>query len=298
MSESKRYLLEIESISPRFFLENASLYLSLSYDEDLFELFKTYTTTEYRTICASNVFRLKRISSDEMESIVDGMADMRREMLRSDDLMITQTTLKIYVDWCLNVFDSISISSINDYSEVSRLYIKFLRGFRHRRMFGILQGLCGSKIDRIMSMTGAHLVNDLNEMVELLLELFNGSMEDQRDDIQDIDDLLSRFDVPDDVERELERIITEVVRSHRKGFLSQIEVLNHFGDEFRSGVIEMLCTNYDTDWRYRKEVLCSYRRHPNLFGGRNILDGFINDPVFIVRRMALDVKEEESSSFD
>lgn len=316
LSEAKRCLLDLETMSPKFFLENTALYLSMSFDEELFLLFRKYMATGYKTVCASNIFKLKEVGMERMEDMVKEVREMKGEILKADGLIVTATTLGLYVDWCVGTFNSISIASIGDYASISKLYIRFLQAFQHRNMLGILQGIFTCKIERVMNIAGAHIVVDLKEIVEIFLRLFGKTETDDshcggqrhREDTDGVGPSIqlseteiermfndSRlFDVSSVcIEHELESIVAEIHRHHRMGFLSQIGVLEHFSSGFRSKIVHSLCTNYSTDWRYKRELLHSYRRYPHLFRESDILNTFIKDPVFIVRRTAMDIKEEQ-----
>ncbi|KAH9411380.1 hypothetical protein HK407_05g10480 [Ordospora pajunii] len=174
LCEAKKHLLEIELTSPKFFIENAALYLSFAFDKDLFGMFKRYIDSGYRGVCAMNLFRLKAVEASILEEMVCQMKDMRRQILRSDDLVVSSTTMKMYVAWCVETFESISTESMHDYLEISKLYARFLRVFRHRKMFFVLDGICGSRIERISNLVGRHLVSDLKEIVEMILSVYKG----------------------------------------------------------------------------------------------------------------------------
>ncbi|ADM12487.1 uncharacterized protein Eint_101620 [Encephalitozoon intestinalis ATCC 50506] len=304
LKEAKKYLLDIESVSPRFFLENVALYLSLSFDKELLDLFEKYIGTEYEPVCASHIFKLKAIDSGVLEAMIGRMRNSKREMLKSDNLPVTDTTFGLYIEWCADTFGSISISSVNDYSNISKLYIKFLRSFPHKKMFLILEEICESKIERVSDAVYAHIAEDLEEIVKILLNLFNSTEENNK--LSKDEEKMSmlgdektfknakRLNSPEFcIEQELERIVLEVCKRYRKAFLSQIRVLDHFPDnEFLLKISKTLCTNYENDWRYRRALLHSYREWPKFFGEILNIDSFTKDPVFIVRRTALDIKEE------
>ncbi|AFM99261.1 hypothetical protein EHEL_101690 [Encephalitozoon hellem ATCC 50504] len=300
LSEAKKHLLDIESISPRFFLENVALYLSLSFDKELLDLFRKYVNTEYGTVCAFHVFKLKTIDRETSEALIGEMKDAKREILKSENLAVTSTTFNLYVEWCMDTFGSISISSINDYSDISRLYVKFLRAFPHKKMFLILEGMCESRIDRVSNVVYGRIACDLEEIVSIILGLFGDTNEDDRrkasNTLMDDEKIFrnsSRLDAPNFcIKQELEKIVFEVCKRYRKAFLSQIKVLLHFPDDFRLKIVSILCGDYDNDWRYRRALLHSYREHPHFFEGIFNLDIFTRDPVFIVRRTALDIREE------
>ncbi|KMV65319.1 hypothetical protein M970_101600 [Encephalitozoon cuniculi EcunIII-L] len=309
LGEAKKHLMDIESISPRFFLENVALYLSLSFDEELLNLFRKYTNTEYQAVCASHVFKLRTVDSGTIEAMVEEMRNAKREMLKSDFLPITSTTFGLYIGWCMDTFGSISISSVSDYSDISRLYIRFLRAFRHKKMFLILAEICGCRIERVSAVACAYIADNLEEIVEIFLNLFDNTEADPRlskDEEKVLNTLLNdekifkdvcRLDAPGFcIKQELEKIVLEVCRRHRKAFLPQIKILHRFLDsEFRLKVIGILCTDYANDWRYRRALLHSYRENPCFFKGVLNLTSFTKDPVFIVRRTALDIKEELGS---
>lgn len=309
LSEAKKCLLDLEKVSPKFFLENAALYLSLSFDEELFTLFKKYTKTEYRSVCASNIFRLKTVKKETIEDMLENMQEARGDVLKAEGLVINHTTFKLYVAWCAATFNSISISSAGEYVEISKLYIRFLRVFQHKYMFNIFQGICACKIERISNMIGGHIVNDLEEIVGILLETSNRE-QNSFGEVNGEDVLSSSVFATEEmlvglrqlatsdlcIEKDLESIITKLCRSHRKAFLSQISVLNHFSDEFRCKIVQNLCSDYNTDWRYRRELLHTYKKYPHLFRSEDVLDSFTRDRVFIVRRTAMDMKEENGST--
>lgn len=282
LEEAKRHLLELEKISPRFFLENTALYLSLAADQDLLALFRKYMSTEHRAICTANVFRLV-VDAETVEEMV---LVLGTDVLRADGLVVGRTTLQLYVDWCVATFSSISVSSICDYAEISRLYIRFLQTFRHRRMFGILSGICACKIEKVTSIVSGHLVASLEEIVDIFLDM---------EDASEMDDVFRHVDAdPAPTTKELEQIVMAVQKHHRKAFLSQIGVLRRFGDNLRSRVVAGLCGNYDTDWRYRRELLHAYEQYPDLFKDIDMPDALASDPVFVVRQTALDMKERHT----
>lgn len=298
LSEAKRHLVDIEPVSPRFFLENAALYLSLSFDKDVLGLFRKYMGTEYRTACASHIFRLKAVDAETREEMVAELRDAKREMLRSEHLPVTATTLGLYIEWCVDTFDSISMSSVEDYSDIGRLYVRFLRAFPHRKMLVVLEGICGSRIERVANAAGVHIAEHLEEIVETLLRSFDGEGEQENAkggtvlDDEAVLGGLSRFESPGFCARsELKKIVLEVSKRHRKACLPQIGALAHFDADFRRRVARLLCADSSHDWRYRRELLHSYRRHPGLLDDVLDLDGLARDPVFIVRRTALDIKE-------
>ncbi|AFN83970.1 hypothetical protein EROM_101550 [Encephalitozoon romaleae SJ-2008] len=299
--EAKRCLLDIESISPRFFLENVALYLSLSFDKELLNLFRKYINTEYGSVCAFHIFKLKTVDPETLEAMIKEMKDVKKEILKSEHLIITTTTFNLYVEWCVDTFGSISISSINDYSDISRLYIKFLKVFPHKKMFLILQRMCGSRIDRVSNTVYGHIAYDLEEIVKITLSLFDNVRSNDEEKIPNtlLDDEKifgdsNRLDTSNFcIRQELEKIVLEVCKRYRKSFLSQIKTLFYFSNnDFKEKIIKILCDDHGNDWRYRRALLHSYREHPCLFKEAFNLDNFTKDPVFIVRRTALDIKEE------
>lgn len=301
LTEAKRHLLDIESISPRFFLENVALYLSLSFDKELLNLFRKYINTEYRSACAFHIFKLKTVDPETLEAMIKEMKDAKKEILKSDHLVITTTTFNLYAEWCMDTFGSISISSINDYSDISRLYIKFLRVFPHKKMFLILQRMCGSRIDRVSNTVYGHIAYNLEEIVKITLNLFDNvhSNDEEKMPSTLLDDgkifgNSNRIDTSSFcIRQELEKIVLEVCKRYRKSFLSQIKTLFYFSDDdFKEKIIKILSDDHGNDWRYRRALLHSYKEHPCLFKGAFNLDSFTKDPVFIVRRTALDIKEE------
>ncbi|KHN69758.1 hypothetical protein M896_051670 [Ordospora colligata OC4] len=177
LDEAKKYLLEIELASAKFFIENAALYLAFTFDKDLLDMFSKYINTEYRGVCAMNLFRMKTVEASVLEQMVCKMSDMRKEILMAESLVVSLATAKMYVAWCAETFESISTQSMNDYLEISKLYARFLRVFRHRKMFFVFDGICGSRVERISSSVGKHLANDLKEIIEMILSLYESNNE-------------------------------------------------------------------------------------------------------------------------
>jgi hypothetical protein len=304
LAEAKKYLIELEKVAPRFFIENATLYLSLSYDGALFDLFKKYAGNEYRTVCAKNIFRLKKVGRDEIEPLIESMRDSEADILQGEDIEISPMTLGMYIRWSSRTFKSLSISSFDDYAPISRLYIKFLREFRHKGMFRILKGIFECKVERVEGAAKPCLIRDLCEICEIFIGVGkcreSVDVSDGVDPLpqdspsKEADDLFREIGGPAyDIRRELMDIIREIhAHEHlRKFLLPQLPALMYFSEEFRLSITKGLCTEYGLDWRYRRDLLHAYRRHPHLFSV-NVADELINDPVFSVRRMAALVKEQ------
>lgn len=291
LKQAKDLLLSFNNPSLKFYIENLALYLSLEYDEEIFIKFITFTTGGYKSICASKIFRMTKVPEDKLFCLISAMEGVEKDILKSEGLIVNPQTLKMYVEWCISSFRSLSIALVSDYIDISRLYISFAKEYNHSSMFKIFKLLWDCNVVKVEEQVKLHLIDSLTSIFEIFYTDQEGECPSE------VFDSINNFiDKQADTKSTLRDIITQISSTHiyRRSFLRHISVLKYFDQDFRNQVMENLLSSSDLDWRYRKDLLEGCFENYKALGldCKQFLDVFTKDKVFYVRVRAKEIKQE------
>ncbi|KAK6090080.1 hypothetical protein P3W45_000968 [Vairimorpha bombi] len=171
-----------------------------------------------------------------------------------------------FIKWSMNCFKNLSVLKINDFVEISRLFINYYRKEKdnHKELLEMLNLLIKLDISYVSERIRANILEYVDEVIE--------------------DNAFIRHFVIESSDNPV----------YKKVLVKKMGILKYFSVEEKNKIVTNLFKDFDLNWRYRKTLIEECIKHLDLLGfkNNNWLKHFDNDKVFYIREMCKKLRKD------
>ncbi|KKO75160.1 hypothetical protein AAJ76_3000033094 [Vairimorpha ceranae] len=250
----KSLLLDFELTNLNFFIENVCIFLTYRNDSFLLSRLINYCKSGYKH------FIIKNITVPLYKKIKDHL-EICEDLLKKGIY-----DYSYFLNWCNRSFTNLSLLKINDFVEISRIFIEYFKREDNKcELYKILENILNLKIHHVYEDIRINILNYIDIIYKKEYTFLN--------------DLL---------------LEASKNRNLRNILITKLIVLKNIDSECKTEIINNLFCNFDFNWRYRKALLNECVKNIDLleFKNEKWLIQFEKDKIYVIRELAKKIKKQ------